>query len=396
MGFIGSWLGLGNSQPRPAPNTPAPASGATAAAPPPPPPPVVPPSHTDGFDRRPVQGPIIDTTVQMANGPHGVNHTTNNLPSASGRITPEQWRDPSQIVARLTQNPAAGANGVSHATCAASNMVGAALMASPEHAARLMENVAFQSNNLSNADKTQLFDIAARVRNHTATFEDLNAAQALVYKAGNTTQPAINAVTEVQGNPAEMARLNPTEQQFLNGASSMQASPQNLAELGRVLTKATGHTTTVQQTDGFFTATVTHPETDTSGMYDREIGDLAAKTGFPSSQRRINNGEFLDDMVKTLQPGQSMIVRVAGEGGLQDINNDHFVTVGRRTDGTYFLYNPDPSRGDATLVTSRPGSDGKPSADFNRAVRSYADRSFSEQTDAGTWRMPQVTTINYN
>ena len=41
---------------------------------------------------------------------------------------------------------------------------------------------------------------------------------------------------------------------------------------------------------------------------------------------------------------------------------DHFVTVGRREDGTAYTYNPDPPKGDSTVFTCGKGASRAPTS----------------------------------
>ncbi len=321
-------------------------------------------------------GPLQQTKVDMKPGVYGTNGTDTNRPSASGPVSKAEWADPSKLVAKLTQNPAAGATALSHSTCGASNLLGAALLASPEHAARLCANVAKNANDaqLTLPERAELGQIAARIHNQTASYEDLNRAQQLLYKAGNTDTPP-DAVVQSAIDGHTLSAAKQSELETLFGKRSW--SDDDAKRIGELVTEATGSKTTFTRDGPGWKASVEgqRSNTDTSGYSDSEEGSLARLGGVYTEPSPTPDASYmLSTDVKKLQPGQSMTLRITGDGNDNsgDTQADHYVTVGRRTDGTWYLYNPDPSKGDSTLVV---GGKGKaPSGDFMNQVKRYDDR----------------------
>jgi hypothetical protein len=329
---------------------------------------------TDSFAG--MSGPLQQTKVNIQPGVHGTNNTMGNRASASGPISAAEWADPSKLLSKLTQNPAGGANDLSHSTCGASNLLGAALMASPEHAARLCQNVAknASTDQLSLSEKSELGQIGQRISNHTATFEDLNRAQSLLYKAGNTVSDPDTVVQQALDGHT----LNAADQQELTNFTKQSSwSDADAARIAQLVSKATNTTTTFTKNGQGWDANVSGSlsNKNASGFTDGEEANLA-KLGamYTDPKQKVGGDYVLQDDVKTLKPGQSMTTRIVGQSADNGTggNADHFVTIGRRTDGTWYMYNPDPGKGDSTMITGNKGD--KPSADFMKQVSRYADR----------------------
>lgn len=309
----------------------------------------------------------------MTPGPSGVNKTDDPRPSASGKVAQKEWDNPQLLLAKLTQNPASGADANSRERCGPSNLLGAALMQGPEAAAKYLTNVADapKNNRLSADEKKELKEIAGRIENKTATFEDLGRAQDLTYKAGNR-------VREVQSTAAEAlasGKLTSPEKAELTRLLNSQATPDNMKRMGELLTLGTGHPTRIVSDPdypGSYLATVegSRSKGDTSAYTDREVMELAEIGGTQKGFEKMDD-KTVKELFQSLKPGQSMVLRVSADD--DGSNADHFVTIGKRRDGTAFIYNPDPAKNDATVFVGAKGD--KQSAAFMKELAKYEDRT---------------------
>lgn len=108
-----------------------------------------------------------------------------------------------------------------------------------------------------------------------------------------------------------------------------------------------------------------------SGFSDTELTGLAsAGGGAPRTTPMTSGPDALSTMVRGLAAGESATVRVSGSD--TGTASDHFVTVGRRADGTAFLYNSDPGRSDYTAYTGASGP--TQPADFEAQLRTLSGR----------------------
>jgi hypothetical protein len=326
---------------------------------------------------------------------NGLNGGGTRLRSAGGRIPPSDWDHPERIVGRLTQTPARGGGTNSEYRCGPANLLAASLMQGPASGARFLEGVAREAGSaqLNARQRGELRTIAGRVRDRTATFEDLSRAQGLLYRAGNTESTAQGLADTL----ATSRRLTAGERRQARQISQAMRQPGFALSqpqgrlLERLGTKHHGQPTrlTLMQDEhrpadrsaDYWGVRVggTASATDRSGFNDRELAGLGAMGGSASaSGPQVNRAAHhpLEDMVSRLQPGQSATVRVHHEA-ITDANAasaraDHFVTVGRRRDGTPYLYNSDPGRGDHTLFVGRPGQ--RQPENFVAELRRYDDR----------------------
>lgn len=315
----------------------------------------------------------------------GLNNGSGHLASARGRIAASAWDHPEQIVGRLTQTPAGGGRGNSVYRCGPSNMLAQAVMNGPDATARFLRRTAEQTpdSRLSAAEKTELRGIADAVQNRTATFEQLSRAQGLLYQAGNSRTDVVDACNQA----VRTGRLSAAERRQVDGfRTSLQnggsMTTQDGATLSRLLTKAFGQQVTVRGYDD-----PQHPgdasrrfvgvevggalrRTDRSGFGDDELRRLGTLGGAGGRDVRMDQTS-LRQLLDGMQPGESATIRVSGDDSGSQA--DHFVTIGRRPDGTAYLYNPDPGRGDFTLFTGGRGREQPQS--FLDQLQRYEDRT---------------------
>lgn len=316
---------------------------------------------------------------------NGLNGGSGHLASARGRIPASSWEQPERILGRLTQTPAGGSGGNSLYRCAPANLLGQAIMNGPGATSQLLRNVAQSTPNgrLGDAERRELRDIATAVEGRTATFEQLSRAQGLLYKAGNSRTDAPGALRQAIAS----GRLNAAErreaQQFITRLDNNDAiSTRDGERMSALLSKAFGQEVRVRGYDD-----PQHPgdasrrfvgvevggrltQGDRSGFGDDEVAGLGQLAG--ARGRSVDfSSSTLREVLRGLRPGEAATLRVSGsEGGDQA---DHFVTVGRRPDGTAYLYNPDPARGDYTLYTGSRG-DTQPQA-FLEQLQRVEDRT---------------------
>jgi len=313
-----------------------------------------------------------------------------SVATTTGPITAAQWSSPREIVGRLTQNPAGEAGGVNASErCGPANLLAASLMNGPGAAATTLRGAA-NSTQLSAAERTSLRGIADRVEARTATFEDLSHAQALMYRAGNNERMANSVFSEVNtalvaagqraeaaGDTAGLAQVQ-ADSNLLQRTLPIVDAGGSLSEADRSATQAAlqrygapgvlTRVTDPQNSARNDWVLRGGPRTDDSGFSDRELESLArTSTGWAqarnmdtlSTDRPLRT--LLGDPPNGLANGQAATMRVAGSRG--DADPNHFITIGRQPDGTPYLYNPDPARGDHVLVWG--------DADVQRALARY-------------------------
>lgn len=344
------------------------------------------------LQQRVAGGGLGDASTPATVEGHGVNRGSSALVSASGPLPAGAWDDPGQhILGRLTQHSARGAaDGVSDDNrCGGANVLGAAVMQGREPTARLLERTADASGTpLNDADRTQLRSIAADVRAGRATYEQLNAAQDLVYRGGNTTQPFDEVRDQARARlstlpAADRARFNQLDTLYNRNAMT----PAHVQEYSALISRATGVATQPRIEGNSVSVDVTGTRSRSvlaGGMSDAELA-AAARNGGASAvaQRALDATHFdergrmmpLREQLAALEPGQSAIVRVAGSAeAARSGDANHFITVGRRPDGTPFIYNPDPTRGQATCYVGNGSDPRNQPADFQREILRYEDR----------------------
>lgn len=316
----------------------------------------------DGFDAPPSLEP----------GSYGVNKQANRPQySATGKISSADWADPARLMSKLTQNPHGKLRAQSSASCSASNLIGAALLSGgPDQAAALLDRVAKDSSlNLGPEEQKQLSGIADKIRNRTATFEDLNLAQELAYRAGNTRASATDLADQAQGSK----KLSAKEKRL---AKVLAGDGSDTPKLEKLLSKALGREVHLDS-QGWERVSDKTRTKDISGLTDDELKDLGTSAA-PGARPHelVAPGDTIEGIANDLKPGEVVTIRVAGND--RGLAPDHYVTVGRRKDGTFYLYNPDPSKGDATLVIGGKGP--KADVDFVKRTDKYNDRMFMDQS----------------
>lgn len=318
----------------------------------------VPKKVTDGFEAPP----------QLKPDSYGINRNAGPLHSAGGKISSAEWADPARLVSKLTQNPRGKLRPQSEAACSASNLIGAALLSGgPEKAAALLERVAKDGSlNLGPEEQKQLSGIASKIRDRTATFEDMNLAQELVYRAGNTTASALDLADQAQNSN----KLNANEKKLMSVLAKDGSDPQKLEKL---LSKALGRE--VRLNNGWEKVTDKTRTQDTSGLTDDELKNLGTAAAPGARQQELTApNDSIEGIANDLKPGEAVTIRVAGND--KGTMPDHYITVGRQKDGTFYVYNPDPAKDDATLVIGGKGP--KADAAFLASTDKYNDRMYSD------------------
>lgn len=300
--------------------------------------------------------------------------TTGDSKTGTGKIPKEAWDNPAQLVGALTQNPASGPNAGN--TCGPSSMLGSTLMAGPEKAARFLENVGTAHGaKLTSAERTELLAIASRVRNKAASWEDLSRGQALLFKAGNThgdgdtLVPALNAAPKNRdGSYANLTAADDKELRAMMTQKEAWTDPQ-AKRLEELFNRATGRSMHMDKVDGGWAPRLEGglEAYDKGGYGDAEARKLAELGGL-----RPSGGDDrgkLTELAAKLKPGEALSVRVGGNEDAETSN--HFITIGRRDDGTLYVYNSDPAKGDPTLLV---GGKGEGTDEFKKQLEAYGLR----------------------
>jgi hypothetical protein len=138
----------------------------------------------------------------------GVHHVL----SSSGTISNSMWTDSAHnVAAHLTQN-AAGANDADNSHCGAAALLGGAVMNGQAATAAFIENAAGDArtdtgdhHGLQPATQAALREIAAHVRAGTATFEELNRVQEVLYTSSRDRESAFESPGLTDHNVAALA-----------------------------------------------------------------------------------------------------------------------------------------------------------------------------------------------
>lgn len=321
-------------------------------------------------------------------GSLGVNNEeTKKTPS--GKISAEDWKNPASLVSKLSQNPAAGES--SGNTCAASSMLSATLMASPERAARFLENVATnpETKKLTDSERQELQKIASAVRNKTASWEDLSKAQDLLFRASNThgdmgtLKAAVDRVPLQQpGNLLNnLTKEEDTKFRKLMTSEDPWTDAQAM-EVQTLFNRITGMSMHMDKGEGGWAPRIEGGliGLDKTGYTDDEAKNLAKLGKLSGGDTDVRQGQSLQDIAAKLKPGEVVSIRV---GGSEDSTSaDHFISIGRRDDGNLFITNSDPSKKDASLVV---GGKGAGDENFRRILDDYGKR---QPQDSGNKKYP--------
>lgn len=359
----------------------------------------------DSFEAGPQRPPVSLHGASHETSGLGLNGSSGSLRTATGRIRAEDWRNPAAVVGRLTQNPASGDLGNSGARCGPSALLGSALMQGPESGARFLDSVATGSlsSRLDPSERSALQTTAAHLRAGTCTYEELSAAQSTLYRAGNTQNDLEHAMSDVYDGyvrrggvrsatgDGDGAELTADQERLFTLRSHLRdgrMTPEEATEAQTILTRYYGEGTRVSLVDDpshpgdasrqSYTISLPGREggRELSGFSDTELRGLADAGGGRTRSVPLTTGaDSLSTMVRGLTAGESATVRVAGSDA--GTTGDHFVTVGRRADGTAFLYNSDPARGDHTSYTGAPGA--TQPADFDAELRRLSGRIHADR-----------------
>jgi hypothetical protein len=281
---------------------------------------------------------FIEGAIALGSGKSlGVNPADKPLMTPTGRIPASAWSDPTQLVGQLTQRGATlDSSHTDDNRCGSANLLGVVLLQKGTAGAAAFLTKAAQA--LPPAEQQQLLAIAERVKNHTSTYDDLSAAQGSLYAAGNTRQSLDEALTFLEPEEREAFKTAITKRDV-----------DTVREL-LALPTATIETYTDPRT-GKAVPAIGVPKAarrgNGSGFDDAELGSQATLTGMKASSGSSTSTDVVADTLKSLKPGESAVVRVATTS--TDHDAGHFVSVGKLADGRPFIYNPDPSKGDATL-----------------------------------------------
>jgi hypothetical protein len=305
----------------------------------------------------------------------GVNTTPNNLRSASGPIAAADWNNPSSIAARLTQTPAGGATVNSPRRCGPASLLGATVLQGRDATARLADNLA------RGADApAPLRAIAARLRAGSSSFEDLSTLQDEMFAQGNrrdfSLTHALDAGRATVRNGQGVDGLSEDRGQFeVNRALSPVTS-----EGAQALSRLTGRDIRVQGNLYYEQMPATDARTASGGFTYSEALELARTTHGAAEQHAMG---ALGDRYMQLHIGES--IAFSARGGPASTRDDHFIVLGRDRQGRPFLYNPDPSPGDATLTLG--SAQGPQPAAFLTALAEYDQRRLTD-TPAVTFHPP--------
>lgn len=321
---------------------------------------------------------------------HGASATRRGgvMRTGDGSTTPRDWEDPTRVLSHLTQRGNAAAPSEARTSegdrCGAAALLGGAIMNGPSATADLLTTAADNHGNaLTEPDRTRLRAIASEVTSGTVPYADLNEAQAILYRAGDTrrdlTDADRTAIHEAAASSHAAGSLGWATVD--RAASAVEAgrtvSSSEVDALNRAMERS-GHSLRLDNDSGVTRAVVDRADASydgASGMSDSEEAGLARSTG-SGLTRRLGPHEDVVTLLSSedggLAPGQAATLRIDPVTGDDDHSASHFVTVGRDPSGRPYIYNPDPGPGDRALVWGD---------DATRAARDYSTRLDTTHTN---------------
>ncbi len=380
-----------------------------------------PPSYASNANASPLSTSLRDqiSTAHVlgtgrGGGAMGVR-TDGMVRSSEGPIDVARWqRNPEQVLGNLTQRPsqaggAADANAPDR--CGAANLLGVSVMAGPASTrAMLMRAADNPGTTLTDTERSRLREIAGHIdptnpADSRITFPELNEAQGLLYRAGNTRADARGELNDII-QTVETARRSgdrETVQRYdqaigsgdlsqaswrrlraWDGHSELPAGDRALLERLMETHRGPGDYTLMSAPDPqhpsrqeyFFRNATGTGTRDTSRFDDGELLQLAQRSmgsaGSVETAERRDLGTLMSSGAQGLQPGQAATFRV-GADAERSTSSDHYVTVGRTPNGQYYLYNPDPGPRDATLITGSRAQVQRAAELYNARMRQDGD-----------------------
>jgi hypothetical protein len=330
----------------------------------------------------------------------GVNATDRPLRTLPGVPTPATWHNPgAAILGQLTVHPPEGPlhHGEAMARTSAACVLAWAAMGGAELTASVLARVgqAAVGTCLSPEDRQALARVASQVPPGRASLTSLWLAQGLMARAADLSRPLQDALQEAL-RPPQLSRLGRDEQQDLRifdrrlrqAASLDQAQSTRLANLLSVALDAPFMVVLAWDVDHAPAATRRpHRLLPAASVTPEEgavfsdglvtlVGLAGVAAGPPEPVKTKAHPEevsrVLNDKLDRLAPSEGLVVPVHASDRPDDTEMDRHVLLGRRKDGTAYLYNPDPRDGDFTLVMGRAGKNQGP--DFTAQVLAYSQR----------------------
>lgn len=336
------------------------------------------------------------------------------LRSAPGAPTASAWGNPGSILGNLTAHPPTGkiTEWESLLRTGPACVIAGAIMHSPPSLLALIKAVADhpQCTALSTEEKTELNTLAIDVKTGSISYASLVRIMTLLGKAGNATAP-VGELLQKASRPPLINNLDKEElkqlkiyDRMLKQSSALDG--EQAAAIGVLLSSAFERPLPVVRT---WDASSTEPAqvralrirmfegaTDEATLAQDDVGILATLTGrLFAPQERVppprpdTPQRLLNELMERLTKHETAIVRVHKTGAADDVEADRYIAIGRRGDGTAYLYNPDPRLGDHTLVFGRVGKNQSP--DFMQQLQKYNERVRPDVDNAA----PTVTILTH-
>lgn len=293
------------------------------------------------------------------------------MPSKTGPIPAGMWKNTPELVGNLRQDTGRAGDVSGDDRCGPTNLLASRLLSGGSKAAADFLAAEAKSKNLSPAEQKRLTDLSKAVRSESATFDDLNEATTLLYKAANTrtsydqfgNDPAIDRSIDVGKLGGDFTEYRNLHFKALSHPEQMTAA--DAKRLSELITKGSGVETKVSlATDPrnpkkhFLQVAVNSQRgPDHSGLDDGELaafakaGGLKPKSGAIEVKKVEEGYDVTASTLKKMGKGESRVLRV----GLTTADTDpnHFVTIGKLPDGRPYIYNPSPQGGEPTLRIGR-------------------------------------------
>lgn len=340
----------------------------------------------------------------------GQNDGDKPMRTAPGSPAATAWQNPGNgVLANITAFPPTGKLdvGACYANLAAACVLGAGILAGPGKASDLLVAVAKHDGAaLLPPLRQELLDIARAIHEMNVEYHRLNRAQVLCSLAGNPTTAIKEAIQQASRAPM-VTRLTKEHREQLKVYDRFLAQGKTLDDvqvgnLSTVLREAHGRDMPVVRA---WDPAVAAPKLTRDLRIRRvedmlpdptldEVATLATLAGVLTAAAQPlplpkpgTTYKHLQDLITGMGNGAAAVLRLHLSDREEDTQSDHFVVLGRRGDGVAYLYNPDPRRGDYTLMFGRAGKNQAP--DFLAALQSYAPRIRPDVDGV----LPTVTTL---
>lgn len=334
----------------------------------------------------------------------GLNASDRPLRSAAGAPAATAWVNPGSVLGQLTAHPPTGkiVEWQSLMRTGAACVLAGAIMEGPDNVAALLSALAAAPYaTLSQEQREGMRALVDAFRARTASYADMVHTQHLLACAGNGTSDPVELLRSLTRPPrsTELSReAGRAVRTLLSAVGTHRLHTDQWEPALRLLEAGLRCSVTAHLTYDPDLPDATQERTRRVRALPQTPAELAA---FPSvgmlaalGGRLVSPPQPVEPtpegtpqpavlaLPAQLQPHDAAVLQVRrhAEG---DGPADRHVVVGRRPDGTAYIYNPDPRRGDFVLVVGRPGRN-QP-VEFTNHLQRYALRMRKDEDASLPW-----------